>query len=402
MGIVKKLGVGLLILVGIALVAVLAVAPGIVDASFNTINEKRLGDPGPEAARLHASAFIADLHSDSLLWKRDLTVRNNRGHVDFPRLREGNVAFQVFSVVTKSPKGQNYHSNSGDTDNITALAMVGLWPPKSWFSLEERAHYQANKLKDFLGRLKRNKQDASLITTAEQFVTLASKREAGKTALGTLLALEGAHCLEGDLDAIDRLFDAGYRMVGLAHFFDNELAGSAHGIDKHGLTEFGTSAMERFEALEMIIDLAHSSPKTISDVLSRATRPVVVSHGGVRGTCDSPRNLSDRQLTALAKNGALIGIGYWPGAICKASPEAFARAMRYAASRIPVTHLALGSDFDGSTRTPIDTSELALLTEALLSAGFGPREVRAILGGNARRFFAQWLPGGSKKGPETL
>ena len=71
-----------------------------------------------------------------------------RGHVDVPRLVEGRFALQVFSTVTKTPRGQNYDKNTGDTDMITVLAKVSLWPTRTWDSLLERALYQAERLND--------------------------------------------------------------------------------------------------------------------------------------------------------------------------------------------------------------------------------------------------------------
>ena len=99
-----------------------------------------------QAKHLHQSLFIADLHADSLLWGRNLTHKSNYGHVDIPRLIEGNIAVQVFSVVTKSPRDLNLIKNSADSDNVTLLAIAQLWPLKTWFSLYERANYQVQKL----------------------------------------------------------------------------------------------------------------------------------------------------------------------------------------------------------------------------------------------------------------
>ena len=99
----------------------------------------------------------------------------------------------------------------------------------------------------------------------------------------TLLAIEGAHALDGDLDNIDRLVEAGYRMMSPSHFFDTPFGGSAHGIAKGGLTDLGREMIRRMEARSMLLDLSHASPATIDDALAVATRPVVVSHTGVRG-----------------------------------------------------------------------------------------------------------------------
>ena len=122
------------------------VAAPYADNSMNPVSDGDLSAPSEEALTLHADLFVADMHSDVLLWSRDITHRSRRGHVDLPRLRDGNVALQVFSVVTKSPWGQSYSENSSDSDRITMLAVAQAWPPKTWGNLKERALYQAQRL----------------------------------------------------------------------------------------------------------------------------------------------------------------------------------------------------------------------------------------------------------------
>ena len=114
--------------------------------------------------------------------------------------------------------------------------------------------------------------------------------------------------------------------------------------------------VKRMEARKMIVDLSHGSDQQIDDVLAMATRPVVVSHTGVRGTCDNSRNLSDAQLRAIAANGGLVGIGFWETAVCGKDAAAIAKAVRYAAGLIGVDHVALGSDFDGAVPVPFDAT----------------------------------------------
>ena len=92
-------------------------------------------------------------------------------------------------------------------------------------------------------------------------------------------------------------------MMAPTHFFDTEIGGSAHGVSRSGLTPLGREWVARMEAKKMVIDLAHASPATLDDVLKIATRPVVVSHTGVRGTCDNERNLSDAQLRGIYASG---------------------------------------------------------------------------------------------------
>ena len=144
----------------------------------------------------------------------------------------------------------------------------------------------------------------------------------------------------------------------------------------------------------MIVDLAHVSPQAFEEVLATATRPVVVSHTGVQATCAGPRNLTDGQLRALAAHGALIGIGFWDGAVCDRSPRAIARAIRHAVDVAGLDRVALGSDWDGATTVAFGADGVSQVTEALLQAGFTDREIRAVMGENAIRFLLENLPPG--------
>src|SRR5258706_967645 len=128
-------------------------------------------------------------------------------------------------------------------------------------------------------------------------------------------------------------------MIGLAHFFDNDYAGSAHGVAKGGLTDLGRRTIARMEELGIAVDVAHVSPATIDDVLAIATKPVVVSHGGAKGTCDNPRTLSDAHLRGIAATGGVVGIGYWQEAVCGIEPRAIARAIRYTVDLIGDEHV---------------------------------------------------------------
>src|SRR5277367_4936112 len=181
-------------------------------------------------------------------------------------------------------------------------------------------------------------------------------------------------------------------MMSPSHFFDNDIGGSAAGVQKTGRNEKGREWVRQMEARHMIIDLAHASPKTIDDVLAMATRPVVVSHTGVRGTCNNNRNLSDDQIRSVAAKGGLIGIGYWDTATCGTDAQAIVKAMRYVSDRVGVEHVALGSDFDGAVTTPFDTTGLVEITDAMLEAGYTEQEIRLIMGENVMGFLELNLP----------
>jgi len=363
--------------------------PGLVDRRMNPVAHPPPYSADAAATALHGTLFVADLHDDVLLWDRDVLQRYTRGHSDLPRLLDGKVALQVFSTVTKSPKGQNYESNGADTDNITMLAVAQRWPPATWSSLLARALYQAEKLRlaaqDSQGRL-------TLVTSRADLRRFTQAWGQDHQQVAAVLATEGLHPLEGKLENVDTLYDAGFRIAGLTHFFDNEVGGSAHGLKKGGLTPFGRQVVARLEAKGMLIDLAHASRPLIDDVLRVAHRPVLVTHTGVVGTCPGPRNLTDEHLRRIAATGGIVGIGYFGGAVCDLSVRGIVKAIRYAVDQVGVDHVALGSDFDGATRVPFDATGLPQLTEGLRRAGFSEDDIRAIMGGNVQRVLMQNLP----------
>jgi microsomal dipeptidase-like Zn-dependent dipeptidase len=357
-------------------------APGYLEASMNKIDGQPLIPVSAEAKALHQTLQIVDLHSDTLMWDRNLLQRAKRGHEDLPRLQAGNVALQLFSSVTKTPRGQNYDGNAGDTDNITPLVIAQLQPVRTWTSLTQRSLYHGEKLDRAVtnsdGKLAKVSNPASLDA-------LLAARQAGKGPVGAMLTIEGLQSLEGKLANLDKLHAAGFRMASLSHFFDNDVAGSMHGVKKGGITPLGWQVVARMEELGMIIDIAHLSHQGVAELLPKVRRPVVSSHGGVQATCKTNRNLSDDEIRAVAKTGGIIGIGYWDGAVCETSPRAAAKAMKHVRDLVGISHVALGSDYDGATTVRFDTSQLEQVTQALLDEGFTPDEIRAVMGGNALR-----------------
>lgn len=379
----KKLLLAFVLLLVALYVATVILVPPRVDRLQNRVYGM-VAPPSPRAQALHAKLTIADLHADSLIWGRDLLRRNDRGQVDLPRLREANVAVQVFSVPTQVPKKRSQFGTRPDQlDLLTVAAFCNAWPPTTWFRRDSRARHAAKLLERFA-----TKSDGTFTvirTRSDLDRALATK------TLGGILALEGLHALEHDMDNVDALFDAGYRIAGLVHQFDNELGGSSQGVDRDGLTPFGRGVVQRMEQRGMVIDLAHASPTLIRDVARIAKRPVLVSHTGVRGTCDRNRNLSDEELRLIARTGGVIGIGFWSGATCGPDAAAIAKAIRHAVSIAGIDHVALGSDFDGD-KMPFDATGLVQITDALLAEGFSDEEVAAIMGGNLIRLLKTTLP----------
>jgi microsomal dipeptidase-like Zn-dependent dipeptidase len=350
-------------------------------------------DRGPyrvseKALELHRRLTVVDLHADPLMWSRDLLRRNGHGHVDVPRLIEGGTALQVFSTVTHAPFGINIRRNkTSSPDMITALAFACGWPREARSSRLARALHQARAL------------DAAAAASAGRFATVRTREDLAELVVdrrpGTvagLLSIEGAQALEGRVENVDVLFDAGVRMIGLTHFVDNEVGGSASGEEKGGLTAFGRRALARMEDRSIVIDLAHASPRLIDEVLEACRTPPVVSHTGACAACPNERNLTDEQLRKIAAKGGVIGVGYWKTATGGTDAAAVARSLAAVVDAAGARHTALGSDFDGAVPAPFDAAGVPLVTQALLEIGLPEPDIALVMGGNALRLLAAGLP----------
>lgn len=363
-----------------------------LEGLVNRIEPVSLPDISPRARSLHARSLVADLHADSLLFERDLLERGRHGHVDLPRLRQGGVGLQVFAVPTVVPLGANIDRTERGWLDLIGLAGVVQLSPMAWRGPTGRALQRARELRRTVERAEGGLLWIDDRGDLARLLETRRARRAGSGPIGVLLAIEGAHAMESDPGGVQTLFDAGYRMIGLAHFFDNDYAGSAHGVRRGGLTPQGRRTIREMEARGIVLDLAHLSPRAMDEALAIATKPTVFSHGGVRGTCDNARNLDDAQIRRIAAGGGVIGIGYWDIAVCGRHPDDIARAIAYVAALVGSEHVALGSDYDGATTVGFDTSALPAITQALLDVGLSERDVRGILGDNVLRLLSQVLP----------
>eukprot|EP01080_Neovahlkampfia_damariscottae_P008314 gene8314-138_t len=342
--------------------------------------------------------FIADLHSDSLMWtsRGTLMRKLSKAHVDFYRMVEGNVALQVFSSVTQVPVELNFEKNSNRTDVFLGLAVSQRYPYAAFFSKTERAIHMSNYLKK---SVEESNGKLEFITSKNQLIENRKKREQFLKEnkkidfTGSLFSIEGAHVLDGKIENVDKLYTSGVRMFGFAHFVDNLVCGSAHGTEKHGLTEFGRMVVKRVKELNMIIDLAHVSRKAFFDILELIKdTPIIVSHAGVQGTCPGVRNLDDEQIKAIAKSKGVIGVAFFKNAVCgNFEPKDIVKAISYVSKLVGIDHVSLGSDFDGAVKTRFDTSQLNLITNELLKQNFSIKDIEKIMGENVYRVFLNVL-----------
>jgi microsomal dipeptidase-like Zn-dependent dipeptidase len=355
----------------------------------NRVEPVQLPEVTPAARALHASSTVIDLHADSLLFRRDLRERSAVGHVDLPRLREGGVGLQVFTTVTVVPMGIDVDRTEPPGIDLLSLADWARLSSCAWQGPLCRALDQAARLRAFV---EASDGQLLLIRDLADLAKLLERRRNDPQVVGALLGAEGAHAMQGDPANLDALFEAGFRMIGLTHFFDNEYGGSAHGVEKGRLSELGRATLLRMEELGILVDLAHLAPAAIEEALDLLTKPTVVSHGGVKGTCNNLRTLSDAHVRRIAAGGGVVGIGYWETAVCGTEPRHVVDAIRYVVDLVGDDHVALGSDYDGATTVGFDTSRLPALTQALIDANLPEESIRKILGGNVLRVLEATLP----------
>ena len=367
----------------------LSAAADLVEGRLNGVHPQPDIPVSDRALALHGTLRVADLHSDSLLWGRDLLVRGTRGHLDLPRMREGNVALAVLAAAAKTSRHMTIERNHDRGDDIRLIAIARRWPPRTWRSLLARTLYMAERARSFAAA---SGGAFRLVQSREDLAAFLAARATEPRLAAAILSIEGAHALEDDPANVEVVADAGFRMISPSHFFDTAFGGSAHGVDKGGLTPAGREMVRRMEARGLILDLAHASAAAIDDALAISTRPVVASHTGLRGVVDNQRNLSDAHLEGIAATGGVVGIGFWDTVTGGTDPASIARSIAYAVERVGAEHVALGSDWDGAVAVPFDAAGIARLTEALLDAGLDEPAIRAVMGENALRVFAEVLP----------
>jgi len=379
----------LTILVFLLIIATL-ILPASLDKKFNPVKIEGPYTVSTAAQELYNSLdFVADLHCDALLWKRDLLKRHDYGSVDIPRMLEAQMSLQAFTIVTKAPKNMNFDNNTGDTDQITIPYILQRRPINSWTNLTNRAIAQCDALHQFE---QKSEGTFRVIHSSNDLQKFISDNKENSNITAGYLGIEGMHALNGKIENVDKLYDAGVRMMAPVHFFDNKLGGSAHGVSKEGLTDFGKAVIKKMQEKNMIVDIAHSSPKMLDDIFEISTKPVLTSHTGVQGTCQTVRNLSDKHLMKIAESKGLIGIAMFEHATCDETPISTAKAIKYCIDLVGADFVALGSDFDGAIQIHTDVLGLPLYVEELLKLGVSEEDIRKVMGGNVKRFMLENLP----------
>jgi membrane dipeptidase len=373
------------------------------------------------AKRVYHDAVVIDTHNDMptkmLDDGYDPAVRHpagftaGSGNTDLPRLMESGLTAEFMSAWVDAPyarkRGESFARAIRYTEAIRTFA--DQHPDQLRFA-----------------------------TTAAD--ARAAKRD-GKVAI--FIGLEGGHAIEGSLDGLRELYARGVRYMTLTWNNGNAWAGSSIGVDgsrKGGLTAFGRDVIREMNKLGMLVDVSHVSDSTFFDVLAVSTVPVIASHSSARALNDVPRNLSDAQLRAIAKNGGVVNVNFYSRFLdpayrarveeverqialrrraLPAGLDSAAIRARLAPERdsmmalIPPTpfsvlidhfdhiarvagvdHVGIGSDFDGVSALPAgmeDVTGLPRIAQGLLDRGYSDAAVTKMLGGNMLRVMTRVL-----------
>lgn len=342
---------------------------------------------------VHAGAFVADAHADSLLWNRDLSEPREQGHADFGRLREAGVKLQCFTLVTRG---------FPIVGGFPLFAAWAGWPRTAVRDEWARALYQLDALERACAR----SGGRAAIARTRADVT----RNAARGCLSAVIGVEGAHALCGDPRRVDELWRRGVRFMSLTHLSNNELGGSSFRLARErGLTALGRAVLDRMAAVGMAVDLAHASATTLEEVLDHPSAQVFCSHTGVQAVTPMWRNLPDAAIRRVASRGGFIGVILATEYLGGKSLEHFLRHLEHALEVAGEDRVGLGSDFDGMIHLPRpmrDARDLKLITRALLERGHEPSRVQKVMGGNLRRFLDERVMGEGDStadgGPRTV
>ena len=387
--------------------------------TFLADTKEKLLDPIHHTNFIHKDSTLVDMHCDTIgrfLDGQDLTLDNPQGHIDIPKLKQGAVDLQVFACYVAPPQNemQKYQAANRAFDQIDAVHQL----------VEE------------------NPDDLLLVLHPDDLRQLRGTRKTG-----VFIGIEGGYAIENDLRLLRSFYRSGVRLMTLTHWTHTDWANASGDPEPTfgGLTELGEKVVQEMNTLGMIIDVSHSHDDTFWDVIELTDSPIVASHSCARTLSDHHRNMSDEMLKALAQNGGVIGINFYPDFLNAENskklgelrsellekyrlPEDAQKFNKAGAKKrnkfdaeykmrsdelieslppvdvktvvdhidhvVKVTgeadYVGLGSDFDGIGTPPVGLENIGLManiTTELVKRGYKDADIKKILGGNFLRVF---------------
>ena len=347
--------------VPILVLSLIALSPNLMPASAQETLTQRI-------ERILSQVPLIDGHNDLPGQIRDIQTpegdvglydlrQTTSGDTDIPRLRQGLVGAQFWSV----------HVNVEDPA-----------PARQQLEQIDIAHRIFETYPDEL-----------------EFAGSASdiQRIFGAGKIASLLGIEGGHVIENSLGALRAFYRAGVRYMGLTHFSNTDWADSSTDeVVNDGLSPFGEEVVREMNRMGMLVDLAHTSPATMSDALNLAEAPVIFSHAGAQALADHPRNVPDSILRRLTENGGVVMQVFYPPYISiddsVANISDVANHIEHIRTVAGINHVGIGSDFDGIptyVEGLEDVSTFPALFMELAGRGWTDQELSKLAGENLLR-----------------
>ncbi|MFC1619646.1 dipeptidase [Candidatus Neomarinimicrobiota bacterium] len=345
---------------------------------------------------------LVQYHLDQLDFAGDTRIAEDPLQTDIPRLREGCVGAQFWSV----------------------------WVPDDSYLKSDAVQATFEQI-DFVQRLaKRYPDDLETALTADDILRIHRQ---GKIA--SLIGMEGGHSINNSLALLRQLYQVGARYLTITHWNSSDWADAATVPPQHnGLTPFGEEVIREMNRLGMMVDLSHVSPETMNDALDVTKAPIIFSHSSARAICNHPRNVPDEVLKRVKKNDGIVMVTFVTSYVSEAvrlykaeeqaekarlsdlhleDPAAVESGMKswkteHIQPVVPISliadhidhirdiagidHVGIGSDFDGISTTPVGLEDVAgfpnLIAE-LLQRGYDEKEVQKVAGLNLLRVFRE-------------
>ena len=326
--------------------------------------------------------------------RRSLLERGDKGHIDFPRAKEGGLAGGLFAVYTPSDPRMEQMPGADLNDEVFSYDLP----------MAEPVPFQVARdvTLETLGKLFRLEKEAEgSFRIARDTDELRFCFQSGETAV--VIHFEGAEAVDPGLDLLYLYYEAGLRSLGPVWSRQNAFATGVpykfpHGPDTGpGLSDAGKALVRECNDLGILVDLSHMNEKGFWDTANLTDAPLAASHSGAYELCPSTRNLTDKQLDAIGESGGIVGINFVTSLIRKdGRPTAetplsvIADHFDYIAERIGIDHVGFGSDFDGGTMPEElrDVAGLPRLVSFLEDRGYDEAAMRKITLDNWMRVLA--------------
>lgn len=341
------------------------------------------------AKQLHTRILTLDTHCDTPMFFPqgvDFAKRDPRILYDLHKMTEGHQDAVTMAAYLPQPRIGETFSSKIDVEGLKRFNpeltdVLDNLTPTSYADLI------FNKIEKIV------KENSRYLSIARTPSDLYEDKRKGRKSI--MFAIENGLALEGDLANVKYFAQRGVTYITLCHNGDNDICDSARGSSLHGgVSKFGIEVIKEMNRNGIMVDLSHGGEKSFYDALEISSQPIVCSHSNSKALCDVPRNLTDDQLKALAKNGGVAHITLYGGFLCKGGTASILDAiahLEHAIDVMGIDHVGIGTDFDGDGTVcgMADASEMINFTRHLLARKYSERDIEKIWGGNWLRVMAQ-------------